>query len=274
MVGFVTVDPKTGYLDQIVVAPEAWGSDVANAADGRSPAHFAGGLDLKVNADNARAIRFYEKQGFVDAGETVNETSGAPVRMMRWRPYGHWRATVLELQLRQPRIEPAGGGEALVGAFLDDAAFVHHQDAVAGQHGREPMRDHERGALRHQPLERGLHQRLALGIERGGRLVEQEQRRVAQDRARDRDALALAAGERDAALADRRLETLRQAVDEFGRQRKLGGALDLGVARVRPAEADVVGDRRGEDHRVLRHQRDAPAQRERIGVGDRHAVEA
>jgi putative acetyltransferase len=44
------------------------------------------GLDLKVNADNARAIRFYEKQGFVDAGETVNESSGAPVRMMRWRP--------------------------------------------------------------------------------------------------------------------------------------------------------------------------------------------
>ena len=44
------------------------------------------GLDLKVNADNARAIRFYEKQGFVDAGETVNEISGAPVRLMRWRP--------------------------------------------------------------------------------------------------------------------------------------------------------------------------------------------
>src|SRR5262245_46229605 len=29
LVGFVTVDPTTRYLDQIVVAPEAWGSDVA-----------------------------------------------------------------------------------------------------------------------------------------------------------------------------------------------------------------------------------------------------
>ena len=87
LVGFVTVDPKTGYLDQIVVAPEAWGSDVANAADGGGAARISpDGLDLKVNADNARAIRFYEKQGFVDAGETVNEISGAPVRMMRWRP--------------------------------------------------------------------------------------------------------------------------------------------------------------------------------------------
>ena len=29
LVGFVTVDPKTRYLDQIVAAPEAWGSEVA-----------------------------------------------------------------------------------------------------------------------------------------------------------------------------------------------------------------------------------------------------
>ena len=85
-VGFVTVDAKTGYLDQIVVAPEAWGSDVANALMDEARRISPGGLELKVNADNARAIRFYEKQGFVDAGETVNEVSGAPVRLMRWRP--------------------------------------------------------------------------------------------------------------------------------------------------------------------------------------------
>ncbi len=37
----------------------------------------------------------------------------------------------LELQLRQPRIEPAGAGERGVRALLDDAAVVDHQDAVA-----------------------------------------------------------------------------------------------------------------------------------------------
>ena len=92
--------------------------------------------------------------------------------------------------------------------FLDDAALVHHQDAVAGEHGREPVRDHDGGALLHQPRERVLHQRLAFGIERGGRLVEQQERRVAQDRARNGDALALAAGQRDAAFADRGVELL------------------------------------------------------------------
>jgi putative acetyltransferase len=86
LVGFVTVDPKSGYLDQIVVAPEAWGSDVADGLMEEARRISPRGLELKVNADNARAIRFYAKQGFVDAGETVNEISGAPVRLMRWRP--------------------------------------------------------------------------------------------------------------------------------------------------------------------------------------------
>ncbi len=84
--GFVTVDPKTGYLDQIVVAPEFWGSNVAvmllDAGKRISPAL----LELLVNKDNARAIAFYEKNGFVYAGEDVNPVSGRPVNRMRWRP--------------------------------------------------------------------------------------------------------------------------------------------------------------------------------------------
>ena len=82
-----------------------------------------------------------------------------------------------------------------MGALVDDPALIHHQDAVAGQHRGEAMRDHERGAVAHQFFQRGLHQRFAFGIQRRGRLIEQQQRRVAQDRARDGDALALAAGQ-------------------------------------------------------------------------------
>ena len=86
LVGFVTVDSKTRYLDQIVVAPEAWGSDVAGALIAEAKQLSPGGLDLAVNADNARAIRFYEKQGFAITGDDVNPLSGAPVRKMSWRP--------------------------------------------------------------------------------------------------------------------------------------------------------------------------------------------
>ena len=86
LVGFVTVDPGTRYLDQIVVAPEAWGSTVAGALLAEAKRLSPAGLDLAVNADNGRAIRFYEKQGFVVTGTDVNPRSGAPIRKMAWRP--------------------------------------------------------------------------------------------------------------------------------------------------------------------------------------------
>jgi putative acetyltransferase len=86
LVGFVTVDPKTRYLDQIVVAPEAWGSQIAGALLAEAKRLSPAGLDLAVNADNGRAIRFYEKQGFVIAGTDVNPRSGAPIQKMAWRP--------------------------------------------------------------------------------------------------------------------------------------------------------------------------------------------
>ena len=43
---------------------------------------------------------------------------------------------------------------------------------------RQPMRDHQHRAALHQVGQRGLHQRFALGIERRGGLVENQNRRV------------------------------------------------------------------------------------------------
>ena len=81
-----------------------------------------------------------------------------------------------------------------------------------GQHRGEAMGDHQRGPAAHQFLQRGLHQRLALGVQRGCRLIQQQKRRVAQDGPCDRDPLALAAGKRDAALAELGFESVRQDV--------------------------------------------------------------
>ncbi len=85
LTGFVTVDPKTRYLDQIVVAPEAWGSGLAEALLAEAQRLSPDGLDLQVNQDNARAIRFYLKQGFVITGEDKN-ASGRLTYWMKWRP--------------------------------------------------------------------------------------------------------------------------------------------------------------------------------------------
>ena len=86
LIGYVTVDPRSGYLDQIVVAPEFWGGDLAAALLGEAKRLSPERLDLLVNKDNARAIRFYEKHGFKYAGDDVNPVSGRPVNRMSWRP--------------------------------------------------------------------------------------------------------------------------------------------------------------------------------------------
>lgn len=88
LAGFVTVDPRTGYLDQIVVAAECQGSGLADVLLAEARRLSPSGLDLHVNRDNTRALRFYEKQGFVVAGEDVNPRSGAPIYKMSWRPRG------------------------------------------------------------------------------------------------------------------------------------------------------------------------------------------
>jgi putative acetyltransferase len=86
MVGFVTVDPHTRYLDQLVVAPECWDHGVGTALIAEARRISPRGLDLDVNIDNARAIRFYGSQGFVISGSGVNAISGKPVHRMNWRP--------------------------------------------------------------------------------------------------------------------------------------------------------------------------------------------
>jgi putative acetyltransferase len=72
VIGFVTVDPLTFYLDQIVVAPERWASGVGAALIAVAKQLSPTGLDLDVNTDNA--------------GAGVNPITGAPVHRMCWRP--------------------------------------------------------------------------------------------------------------------------------------------------------------------------------------------
>jgi putative acetyltransferase len=83
LIGFVTID-GSGYLDQLVVSPDSWGSQLATALVDEAKRLSPDGVTLLVNKDNARAIRFYERNGFAHAGEDVNPTSGRPVLKMRW----------------------------------------------------------------------------------------------------------------------------------------------------------------------------------------------
>jgi ribosomal protein S18 acetylase RimI-like enzyme len=92
--GFVGVgesreEPGVGELYAIYVLPEAWGTGLGTALIERGEEELrARGFDvatLDVLADNPRARRFYERQGWV-AGETQQSTFlGHEVELARYR---------------------------------------------------------------------------------------------------------------------------------------------------------------------------------------------
>ena len=119
-----------------------------------------------------------------------------------------------------------------VGAALGHPALVEHQDAIGADDAGEPVGEDERGAPAHQPVQRVLDRGLALRVHRGERFVQDQDGRVAEQRAGDRDALALAAREPHPALAHHRLVALGQGHDGVVHVGVARGRLELGLARV------------------------------------------
>ena len=102
-----------------------------------------------------------------------------------------------ELQAREAGVQTALRHQFGVGALRDDRAALEHDDAVGILHRGEAVRDRERGAALLERLEPLLHQALGGGVERTGGLVEQQDRPVGEQRARDGQALLLAARQHD-----------------------------------------------------------------------------
>jgi len=86
--GFVTIDPKSGYLDQLCVGPDEKGSGLAAALLDEAKRLSPGVVELDVNEANERAVRFYEREGLVFVTRGSSERSGLPTRRLRWRARG------------------------------------------------------------------------------------------------------------------------------------------------------------------------------------------
>src|ERR1700716_2746249 len=81
-----------------------------------------------------------------------------------------------------------------VGSTLGNAALIQHDDFVDADDRGQPMRDHQRGAVARNPLQRVLDFLLGMAVERPCGLGEHEDRRPLENGARDRDTLLLAPG--------------------------------------------------------------------------------
>ena len=118
------------------------------------------------------------------------------------------------------------------------------------------MGDHDGRAAAHHRFVAVGHLPLGFRVERGARLVEDQNRRIREEGARHGDALALAGRQRHAALADHGRQPVGQAFDEPVQRRLMRRGGDLIVGGVRAGVADVFRDGRMEHARLLVDQRD------------------
>lgn len=86
IVGFVMIDPATGWLDQIAVRPDWWGGGAGEALIEAAREISPRLVRLDVNADNPRAVAFYRRRGFREVGRGANPRSGLPTIELEWRP--------------------------------------------------------------------------------------------------------------------------------------------------------------------------------------------
>src|SRR5215467_575529 len=156
-----------------------------------------------------------------------------------------------QLQSVERRVAPALAQQLVVASRFNDRSILDDEDAISIDDGMQAVRDHDRRSPLTEVLDRALNLPLGFGIERSRRLVEQDDRRVLEQGACNGDALALAAGELQAVLADWGVVPAGERRDEVVRISGLGGDDDLGLARAQTPERDILAHRAAKQENIL-----------------------
>src|SRR5688572_23833860 len=134
---------------------------------------------------------------------------------------------------------------------FDDATFLHHQDLVRALDGGETVRYDERRPAAPERAEAVTDEGLALAVQARRRLVENEDPRIGEDRASDRDPLALPPGQLHTSLADDRVVLRLELVDELVAVCDSTHCAHFVVGCIRLRERDVLLDGAVEQEVVL-----------------------
>ena len=183
------------------------------------------------------------------------------------------RGAGVALQADQVGVLAVAGDERVVATLLDDPAAFENEDAVGFAERGEAMSDRDRGATLREGTERLLNRLFAFGVDVARGFVEHQDRRIVENRAGDRHALAFAAGEAGAAFAEPGVVAECGIEDEVVGLGGFGGGDRLLGRAFGHAVDEVLPNRAAEQERLLEDATDVATKVVRREAADVDAVD-
>src|SRR6201997_4520888 len=158
---------------------------------------------------------------------------------------------MLILLVPEPTINVAALEQLVMPTAVVHSAALENQYRVGVYQYGETVRDDNDSAAFGNPQQIGIDYCLAFGVERARRLIEDQDPRITDQRAGDRQSLALTAGQVGGALLDSGFIATRQMFDKFLRASQARGIDDLLKGRIRLCCSDRFADCAAEQEIIL-----------------------
>ena len=158
-------------------------------------------------------------------------------------------------------------------AGCHDATVVHDENHVGFLHRGHTLGDDDLRGVGNLMMECGTNQLIGFGVDRGCGIVEDQDFRLFQQRTRNAQTLALAAGNVGTALFDVRIVLIGEFLNEAVSLRKLARVANLFISGVWIAPTQIFGDGSGEEHVLLQHHGNLITQYFQIVITHIHAAD-
>src|SRR5215212_1735158 len=136
-------------------------------------------------------------------------------------------------------------------ALGNNFALIQNDDFIGVYYSTNALCDHKGCASPHESIESFLDLRLRIEVNTGGRVIQDENARVEEQGAGNRNALLLSAGERGTAFPNTCVIAIGERQDEVVCLSSFRSSFDLCLRSIRFPKSDVLTDRAAEQRCFL-----------------------